>query len=160
MDDVTPETQTSEPGTTGEAPFEIHRRTVLYALLALACLLVAGGFAVLALERDDAVLWVPVVVLLVAALVVGLGVRDSRTPLFVADDYGVRMRDGQGWVGLLWSEMAEIRVERREGRHDPRVKVVSPDGRQIYTAPVGFTTTVSAAEAEVQLARRRGAAAY
>ena len=70
------------------------------------------------------------------------------------------LRDGQGWVGLLWSEMAEIRVERREGRHDPRVKVVSPDGRQIYTAPVGFTTTVSAAEAEVQLARRRGAAAY
>jgi hypothetical protein len=89
------------------------------------------------------------------------GLRDARTPLFVADDHGVRMKAREGWVGLLWSEMGEIRVERRIGlRYDPRVKVVSRDGTKFYTSPLGLATNVSPGEAEVQLARRRSAAAY
>lgn len=143
-----------------DEPFEIHRRWSLYAVLAACCLALCVGFGLLAWQRDDVVLWAPTAVFGVLALVVAQGVRDPRTPLFVADRHGVRMRDGDGWIGLLWSEMADVRVEPREGRYDPRVKVVSPDGSRIYTAPVGFTTTVSADEAEVQLARRRGPAAY
>jgi hypothetical protein len=57
--------------------------------------------------------------------------------------------------------MGEIRVERRIGiRFDPRVKVVSRDGTKFYTSPLGLATDVSPGEAEVQLARRRSAAAY
>ena len=145
--------------TVGE-PFEIHRRGSLYAVLALACLAVAAGFGWLAVDRAEPLLWVPAGVFVVLALAALPGVLDARTPLFVADDHGVRMREGAGWVGLLWSEMGEIRVERREGLYDPRVKVITPDGLRIHSAPLGFGTTVSPGEAEVQLARRRDAARY
>jgi hypothetical protein len=142
-------------------PFVIRRRTSLYAGLAVLCLALAGGFGWLAYDDANPVLWVPAAVLGLMGLVHLRGLGDARTPLFVADDHGVRLRSREGWVGLLWSEMGDIRVERREGlRHDPRVKVLSADGRRFYTSPLGLATNVSPAEAEVQLARRRPTAAY
>ena len=142
-------------------PFEIHRRTTLFAVLGALCMALAAGFAWLAYDREDPLLWVPVGILVLMGLANLHGLRDARTPLFVADDHGVRLRGREGWVGLLWSEMGEIRVERRAGvRHDPRIKVVSSDGAKLYTSPLGLATTTSPGEAEVQLARRRSAAAY
>ncbi|MET0929841.1 MAG: hypothetical protein ABWX74_09995 [Aeromicrobium sp.] len=141
--------------------YEIRRRASLYLLLAVLCLALAGGFGWFARDRDDPLLLIPVALLVVLAANCLRGLRDSRTPLFVADDHGVRLRADEGWVGLLWSEMGEIRVERREGvRHDPRIKVVSTDGQRFYTSPLGIATNASPGEAEVQLARRRAAAAY
>ena len=142
-------------------PFEIRRRTGLYLVLAAACLGLAAGYGWLAYDRDKPLLWVLTGALGLLGLLNLRGLRDARTPLFVADDHGVRMKAREGWVGLLWSEMGEIRVERRIGlRHDPRVKVVSRDGTKFYTPPLGLATNVSPGEAEVQLARRRSAAAY
>lgn len=138
-----------------EEPFEIRRRVSLYAGVGLPALLVGGGFGWLARDRDEPLLWVPAALLLVLALVVLQGVRDARTPLFVADAHGVRMRDGDGWIGLLWSEMADVRVEPRDGLLDARVKVVSPDGQRIYTAPLGLGTTAGVEEAQRELALRR-----
>jgi len=144
-----------------DRPFEIRRRAGVYAAIGLGAALVAAGFGWLAVERAEPLYWVPLAVLVVVALIHLWGLWDARTPLFVADDHGVRMRAGRDWIGLLWSEMGEIRVERREGiRHDPRVKVLSRDGRRIYTAPLGFATNVMPGEAEVQLAQRRDAAPY
>ncbi|RYJ07075.1 MAG: hypothetical protein EON52_03110 [Actinomycetales bacterium] len=149
-----------DPDAPGDDPFEIHRRTWVYALFAIVPLLLAAGFAWFAYDRDDVVLWAPAAVLVLLGLIALPGISDGRTPLFVADGHGVRLRDGHQWVGLLWTELADVRVERREGRHDPRVKVVSPAGERIFTAPLGFATSMSPAEAEVQLARRRPGAAY
>ncbi|MCD9198411.1 hypothetical protein [Aeromicrobium wangtongii] len=141
--------------------FEIHRRAGLYLLLALASLALAGGFAWVARDRELPLLLIPAVLFLALGLNHLRGLPDARTPLFVADDYGVRLRAGEGWVGLLWSEMGEIKVERREGvRHEPRIKVVSSDGQRFYTSPLGLATNVSPGEAEVQLAHRRSAASY
>jgi hypothetical protein len=143
------------------APFVILRRTGLYIGLTVATLLIAAGFGVLAFLREEWMLGIPAAFFVVLGLITLPGVGDARTPLFVADDHGVRMRHQHGWIGLLWSELGEIRVEPRVGlRHDARVKVISHDGLRIYDAPVGFATNVSPAEAEVQLARRRSAAAY
>lgn len=143
------------------APFVILRRTGLYIVLTIASFLLAAGFGAFAFVRDEWILAIPAGVFVVLGLITLPGVGDARTPLFVADDHGVRMRHQYGWIGLLWSELGEIRVEPRVGlRHDARVKVISHDGLRIYTAPVGFSTNVSPAEAEVQLARRRSAAAY
>jgi hypothetical protein len=143
------------------APFVILRRTGLYIGLTVAAFLIAAGFGTLAFLRDDWILVIPAAFFVALGLVTLPGVGDARTPLFVADDHGVRMRHQHGWIGLLWSELGEIRVEPRVGlRHDARVKVISHDGLRIYEAPVGFATNVSPAEAEVQLARRRSAAAY
>jgi hypothetical protein len=142
-------------------PFVILRRASLYLGLTIASLLIAAGFGALVFFRDNWLLAIPAAVFLVLGLVTLPGVGDARTPLFVADDHGVRMRHQNGWIGLLWSELGEIRVEPRVGlRHDARVKVISHDGLRIYDAPVGFATNVSPTEAEVQLARRRAAAAY
>lgn len=150
------------PGGVREAaPFVILRRTALYIVLTIAALLIAAGFGAMALIREQWWLWIPAGVLAALGFLTFPGMRDARTPLFVADEHGVRMRDDGAWIGLLWSELGEIRVEPRVGlRHDARVKVISHDGLRIYTAPVGFATNVSPAEAEVQLARRRSTAAY
>lgn len=144
------------------APFEIRRRIQLFWILAGACFVLAAGFGWFAYDRSNPYLWAPAVILVLLGASNLRGLRDSRMPLFVADDHGVRMRSADGsWVGLLWSEMGEIRVERRVGiRHDPRVKVVSSDGARFYTSPLGLATTSSPGEAEIQLARRRSAAAY
>ncbi len=151
-----------QPGAAAEAmPFVIVRRTSLYLALTIATSAIAASFGAMALVREQWWLWVPTVLFAVLALIIFPGIRDARTPLFVADDHGVRMRHEGSWIGLLWSELGEIRVEPRMGlRHDARVKVISHDGLRIYSAPVGFATSVSPAEAEVQLARRRSAAAY
>lgn len=142
-------------------PFEVRRRTGLYIVLIVVCVAVAGGFGWLAADREDYVLIAPAVVLLGLAVMLLRGVGDPRTPLFVADDHGIRLRSDNGWVGLLWSELGELKVEPREGvLHDPRIKVVSSDGRRFYTSPLGLATNVSPGEAEVQLASRRSAAAY
>jgi hypothetical protein len=141
--------------------FEIRRRTGLYLVLVLLCLALAAGFGWTAYDRQEPLLALPVVVLVLVAGTLARGLRDARTPLFVADDHGVRLRSDHGWVGLLWSELGEIKVEPREGvRHDPRIKVVSTDGLRFYTSPLGLATNVSPGEAEIQLARRREAAAY
>lgn len=150
-----------EPTGSHATPFVILRRSGLYVGLTVASLLIAAGFGVLAVVRENYWLAIPAAVLAVLGFITLPGVGDARTPLFVADDHGVRMRHDNGWIGLLWSELGEIRVEPRAGlRHDARVKVISQDGLRIYDAPVGFATNVSPAEAEVQLARRRSAAAY
>ena len=139
----------------------MHRRSWLHAVLLLVCLGLAVGFGWATYDRRDALLAVPTVVLFVFALIHLRAIGDPRTPLFVADDHGVRLRSEDGWVGLLWSELGEIRVEHRELLvHDPRIKVVSNDGLRIYSSPLGVATNVSPGEAEVQLAQRRPAAAY
>lgn len=142
-------------------PFEIRRRGSIYLGVGLAAAILAVAFGFRAYDADEPLLWILVAVLAVIAYLHLIAALDARTPLFVADDQGVRLRSGHEWVGFLWREMGDIRVERREGiRHDPRVKVLSGDGLRIYTAPLGFATSSSPAQAEVELARRRQAATY
>lgn len=141
--------------------FEIRRRTSVYAGVGAAAAVLAVLLGVRAFTADEPFVWLVVVVLAIIAYAHLIAAVDSRTPLFVADDQGVRLRSGQAWVGFRWSEMGDIKVIPRQGiRSDARVKVLSGDGTRIYTAPLGFATSSSAAEAEVQLARRRSAAAY
>lgn len=91
------------------APFVILRRTGLYVVLTVATLLIAAAFGALVYFRDDWRLAIPAAFFVVLGLITLPGVGDARTPLFVADDHGVRMRHQHGWIGLLWSELGEIR---------------------------------------------------
>lgn len=145
-----------------DQPFEIRRRASLYAAVALFSAILALLFGLrAAADPDQWVLWLVVVLFTLIAYVHAIAIIDSRTPLFVADSQGVRMRNGNVWAGIRWEDMGDIRVERREGwRHDPRVKVVSGDGSYVFTSPLGVATTASPAQAEVQLTRRRPLARY
>ena len=142
------------------APFQVMRRSGLYATVALLSVLAAAAVAAAALLRGPVWLWGLVVVFVIFALVALPGVSDAKTPIFVADEYGVRLHNRDTWIGLLWNEMGVLIVEPRNGFSEPRIKIVAKDGRSTYSTPVGFTTNVSVADAEVQLARRRAAAAY
>jgi hypothetical protein len=141
-------------------PFQILRRWSLYAATAGISLVIAVAVAAVASLNGPVWLWGLAALLLVVGLIALPGVADRDTPLMVADSHGVRLRDHGEWVGLLWSEIAQIVVEPRAGAQDPRVKVVTADGRRVYSTPVGFTTDVPVVDAEVQLARRRATNAY
>ena len=142
-------------------PYEIRRRGIIYLAIGVIAAALAIAFAVRAYTDSEPLLLILVALLAVISYVHLIAALDARTPLFVADDQGVRLRDGHEWVGFLWQEMGDIRVERRDGIvHDARVKVVSGDGHRIYSAPLGFATNARPADAEEQLARRRQAAAY
>jgi hypothetical protein len=142
-------------------PFEIRRRASIYFAIGFLAAALAIAFGIRAFDKGQPLLWILVVALCFIAYIHLIAAIDARTPLFVADEQGVRLRSGDEWVGFLWQEMGDIRIERREGiLYDPRVKVLSADGTHIYSAPLGFATNASPAEAEVQLARRRRAAPY
>ena len=140
--------------------FQIFRRTGLYVGTAVLAVIAAAALGVAALMRDVSWLWAPAGALVLLGIVALPGLIDSRTPVFVADRYGVRLHQRENWVGLLWREISEIVVNPGSNGRDAHIRIVGKDARQTYRSPVGFTTTVSVAEAEVELARRRGAAAY
>ena len=140
--------------------FQIFRRAGLYLGTAILAFLAAAALGVAAVVRDVSWLWVPAGALVLLGCVALPGIMDARTPIFVADRYGVRLHQKDNWVGLLWREISHIVVNPGGGGRDAHIRIIGKDARQTYTSRVGFTTTVSVAEAEVELARRRGAAAY
>src|SRR4051794_14284020 len=85
-------------------PFQVMRRTGLYGAIALLALASAAAVAAAALLRGPVWLWGVVGILAIFALVALPGVTDSKTPIFVADEYGVRLHNRDTWIGLLWNE--------------------------------------------------------
>jgi len=140
--------------------FQIFRRAGLYLGTAIVAVVAAAALGVAAVLRDVPWLWVPAGALVLLGLVALPGIIDARTPVFVADRYGVRLHQRDNWVGLLWREISQVVVNPGSGLRDAHIRIVGKDARQTYSCPVGFTTTVSVAEAEVELAWRRAAAAY
>ena len=153
---------TPRPRVYGEADpqFQVFRRTGLYLTATIVAAVAAVAVAVAALLQGVAWLWVPAAFLLLLGLMALPGVRDSETPIFVADEYGVRLHERDTWVGLLWREIDEVVVEPASATRDAHIRLTSKNSRRTYSTPVGFTTSVSVSEAEVELARRRAAASY
>ncbi len=145
-------------------PFEIRRRSWLYALVVLLAWALAAGFAWIALDRPGYApqpwLWTACGVLVAIGLAFTWMLRQVRTPLFVADLHGVRLLGENGWVGFLWREMGDVRVESRRLLRGPRVSVRGQDDDREHSITLGVATNVSAPRAEIELARRRAAASY
>jgi cytoskeleton protein RodZ len=123
----------------------VHRAR-LAAALGLVAAVVAIAWFSRALQAGSA--WGFVFCALVAAvgIVQLLVVRDSRAPLMVADDQGVRVRRGQTWTGLRWSDIDHVEVEARRGLRDGRI-VVHPvateqAGPGSFDVPLAMTTSV------------------
>jgi len=138
-------------------PFEIKRRAGLYTSVVVLAGVTGAGFIIFAFfEGYGPFWWGCGAVLLLAAAIHALGLVGIATPIFVADEFGVRLRDKSGWVGLRWRDMDEIRVLPRQGLwSDPRIKVISKDGSRVYSAPLGFSTTASLSVTRYELDRRR-----
>ncbi|MCX6397746.1 MAG: DUF4115 domain-containing protein [Propionibacteriales bacterium] len=96
----------------------VRRNVVLSGVVGGAALLLAVAFLARGSSASDVFLG------LVLVLVAGFNlpaVVSARTPVLVADDYGIRLRVGLGWRGLPWTAIRQLVVEDpasllREGR--------------------------------------------
>lgn len=140
--------------------YEVHRRGLLFVALGVLCLALAAAFALLAAEGEGPRWWyAPAGVLAVLGLVHLRATADARTPVLVADDLGLRLRQRRAWVGLPWQEVGDLRVEGRHGvLGDPHVKVVTRQGERVFTIPLGLAMSSSPSVARDRLSRLRSAA--
>lgn len=145
---------------TGEAQVTVEHRARLAAALGLAAAAVTVAWFSRALQTGLLVDWLVSGVLAVVGLVQLAVLRDSRAPLLVADDQGVRVRHGLTWSGLDWHDIDHVElegyaVEGRRGRfrwlRDGRIVVhpvqfddpdVPGSDLEAFSVPVGPTTRV------------------
>ncbi len=82
---------------------------------------------------------------------------DSRVPLLVADEQGVRLRRGRTWHGLPWQDIDQVEHEPRRGLlRDGRVVLVPRDGdAAVLTVPLSISTRVVGAEGGLTAALER-----
>lgn len=91
---------------------EVRRNGRLALVVALASLLVGLAFVL----RGGIEGYLVGLILLAVAAVQGWAAWDSRMPLLLVDEQGVRLRFGQTWQGIPWSKIESV-------EHTPR-----PDG--------------------------------
>jgi hypothetical protein len=124
---------------------EIRGRGGVHAVLALGAGAIAVAFA-WRIGDGAATAWWALVALLGVVTAVNLTAwLQSRTPQLVADEQGVRVRQGRTWTGLPWERIESVRVERPGGRIGDSVLVLTPtDGadevRVSYGAARGVST--------------------
>jgi hypothetical protein len=148
-------------------PVVVRRNAGLAALVGAGASAVAIGYLWRATQSGAPLDWALCAVMAGIAAVHLAHLVDARTPLFVADELGVRIRLGNHWRGLPWDAVDEVVVQRSRGLlRDGRLVVVPHgsaraldglDGRarraaalnqRIYGAaiavPISLTTRVSA----------------
>jgi hypothetical protein len=155
---------------------EIRRNAVLSGVIGAAASAMAIAYLWRAVSSAAVLDWA--LCLALGAMAGGFlrSLLDSRTPLFIADELGVRVRLGAQWRGLPWEAVDRVVVQPRRGvLHDGRVIVTlgnvqraieSLEGRSLRHArlnqklygavlavPLGLATRVSG-EADGDLADR------
>jgi len=119
-------------------PVLVHRHAGLAALIGASASAVAIAYLWRASQTMAPLDWALCAVMTVIATVYLAALVDSRTPLLVADDLGVRIRLGSEWRGLPWDAINEV---------DGKAKRHASLNQKMYGAalavPVGITTRVS-----------------
>ena len=70
------------------------------------------------------------------------GFVDARTPLLVADQHGIRVRQGRSWHGMPWNDIDAVEHLPRHGLlHDGRLEVFTHDGAAV-AVPLAVSTSV------------------
>ena len=96
-------------------PVEVRRNAALSAVLGAASSAVAIAYLWRAGAGGNALDWLLCGVMAVFAVVFLHSLLDSRTPLLVADEMGVRLRLGSQWRGLPWEAIDRVVVHPRKG---------------------------------------------
>ncbi len=103
---------------------EVRRNAVVSALIGAAASAIAIAYLWRAVGTGAALDWVLCIALGVVAAVFLRSLLDSRTPLLIADEMGVRVRLGAQWRGLPWEAIDRVVVQPRRGAlSDGRVTV-------------------------------------
>ncbi len=132
----------------GAAPrtVEVRRNGVLAGAIGGVAALVAAAYLARATATGAALDWALCAVMGLVAVGHALVVRDARTPLFVADDLGVRLRTGRTWRGLPWTQIEAVEVlPRRRVVRDGAIDVLAGDDDPI-SVPLSVSTRVVGVE--------------
>jgi hypothetical protein len=125
VSEKSPAAETADPAETVETPdvdvVEVRRNGRLALVVALSSLLVGLAFVL----RGGIEGYLVGLILLAVAAVQGWTAWDSRMPLLLVDEQGVRLRFGQTWQGIPWSKIESV-------EHTPRPEGIErfwKDGR-------------------------------
>lgn len=121
---------------------EVRRNTAVTGGVGIAASVVALAYLLRALQDGAARDWAVLVVLVIIAAVYLQGLWDSRTPLFIADEVGVRVRSGKEWRGLAWGDVEAVEVLRRRGWRDGALDVL-PRGPVEEADPVSVPLSLA-----------------
>lgn len=141
-------TETAErPLPAAGRPVEVRRNVGLAAGVGGFAALMTVAFAARAFTGGTALDWLAFGVL---ALVTGIhlaSLSDSRAPLLVADDHGVRVRQGAQWRGVAWQEIDCLEHLPRHGLfRDGHLLVDGYDDQQLVV-PLTLATRLVGASA-------------
>ncbi len=153
----------------------VRRRLVLLATITIASAGLAAAYLWLFWATQSTL---DLVVAMVLGLLAAFNARaclDARTPLFVADTTGIRIRLGPTWTGVRWESVESLVVQERGRVRDGRVVVLADRSvdvlrgagwrsrwaatlnRWLYAeplaAPFGLTTSVSVLDVTASLER-------
>ncbi len=89
----------------------VRHNSRLAALVALSAAVMTVAWFSRALQTGSLAAWAWCLVAASVAVLQLLVVRDSRAPLMVADEHGVRVRRGETWSGLRWQDIEHVEVQ-------------------------------------------------
>ncbi len=110
-----------------EPPAEVvvRRNAVLPAFIGIAASAIATAYLYRAVETSAVTDWALCGLMALVAVTYLVALLDSRTPLLVADDLGVRIRLGSQWRAVPWEAVDRVVVEPRPGPlRDGRMRVL------------------------------------
>ncbi len=121
---------------------EVRRNVVLSGIVGAVAAALTVAFAVRAFDGGSALDWALFAVLGAIAVVHAAAVADARAPLLVADQLGVRLRQGAEWQGIAWDDIECMEhLPRRLPLHDGHLLVVGESGQQLIV-PLTLVTRV------------------
>lgn len=140
-------TETAERALPAGSPVEVRRNVGLAAGVGGFAALMTVAFAARAFTGGTALDWLAFGVL---ALVTGIhlaSLSDSRAPLLIADEHGVRVRQGAQWRGIAWQDVDCMEHLPRHGLfRDGHLLVDGYDDRQLVV-PLTLATRLVGASA-------------
>ncbi|ANH39313.1 hypothetical protein I601_2897 [Nocardioides dokdonensis FR1436] len=145
MDQTQPETQPETGGEnqTEHRVVEVRRDVRVAGALGVVAALVAAAYVARVAGGGSALDWALLTLVGAIAVVHLATLADSRAPLFVADEQGVRLRRGRTWHGLPWSDIDAVEVlARRRWWRDGSVDVLSGEDEPRSVA-LALATTVT-----------------
>ncbi|WP_341241685.1 helix-turn-helix domain-containing protein [uncultured Nocardioides sp.] len=143
MDQTEAEIQADTQVEAGPRTVEVRRDVRVAAGLGVLAALVTAAYVARVTDGGSTLDWALLSLVGAIAVVHLATLADSRAPLFVADEHGVRLRRGRTWHGLPWSDIDAVEVlPRRRWWRDGSLDVLS-GGDEPRSVPLALATTVT-----------------
>nr|WP_278255518.1 hypothetical protein [Nocardioides convexus] len=119
-----------QPAATG-AKVEVRRNVALSAGVGGFAALMTAAFAARAFTGGTVLDWLTFGILAVVTVAHLASLADGRAPLLVADEHGVRLRQGATWRGIAWDDIDCLEhLPRRGVLHDGHLLVDGYDDQR------------------------------